>query len=152
MPKSLKSPRKPAARKRWKPAAADRPTDTGLGVPFEFVDFAQVQGVPCPCGTSRRGLMRPDNDLLSVHLVEISKDSRAHYHKACTETYYFLEGEGHLELDGALHPVRPGMAVLIRPGTRHRAVPGTGPMKILNIVVPPFDPDDEWFDEPSPRT
>jgi hypothetical protein len=35
---------------------------------------------------------------------------------------------------------------MIRPGTRHRAVPGKAPMKILNIVVPPFDAHDEWFD------
>ncbi len=143
MPKTLKAPR---LGRRRKPGAADRPIDTGLKVPFEFVDFAQVKGVPCPCGTSRRGLMRPDNELVSVHLVEISRDSKAHYHKGFTETYYFLEGEGRMELDGKLHPVKPGMAVLIRPGTRHRAVPGAGPMKILNIVVPPFDPDDEWFD------
>ena len=73
-------------------------------------------------------------------------DSRTHYHKKLTESYYFLEGEGHLELDGKLYPVKPGNTVMIRPGTRHRAVPGNGPMKIINIVVPPFDPADEWFD------
>jgi hypothetical protein len=33
--------------------------------------------------------------------------------------------------------------VLIPPGVRHRAV---GRMTILNMVVPPFDPADEWFD------
>jgi hypothetical protein len=33
--------------------------------------------------------------------------------------------------------------VLIPPGVRHRAV---GRMTILNVVVPPFDPGDEWFD------
>ena len=33
--------------------------------------------------------------------------------------------------------------VLIPPGVRHRAV---GRMTILNVVVPPFDPADEWFD------
>jgi len=49
-------------------------------------------------------------------------------------------------LDGVLPPVRPGMAVLIRPGTRHRAVVRSGTMTILNVVVPPFDPRDEWLD------
>jgi hypothetical protein len=30
---------------------------------------------------------------------------------------------------------------------RHRAVVEAGArMKILNIVIPPFDPADEWFD------
>ena len=131
---------------RWKPAAKDSPIKTGLKVPFEIAALTTTPGVPCPCGSSRRAFMRPDNRVCSVHLVEISKDSRTHYHKGFTETYYFLEGEGQIELDGRLHPVRPGNAVMIRPGTRHRAVPGKVPMKILNIVVPPFDARDEWFD------
>jgi mannose-6-phosphate isomerase-like protein (cupin superfamily) len=137
---------RPRPRAPRKPAASDRPIDTGLEVPFEIADLTAIPGVPCPCGTSRRAFRRPDNRVLSLHLVEIRKDSRTHYHKGFTETYYFLEGEGHIELDGTLYPVRPGMAVMIRPGTRHRAVPGRGPMKILNIVSPPFDPADEWFD------
>ncbi len=141
MPKTLK---KPASRK--KPTAADVPVKTGLQVPFEFATLAHIPAVPCPCGHSRRAFRRDDNQVVSVHLVEISQDARAHYHKGQTETYYFLEGEGQMELDGKLYPVKPGMALLIRPGTRHRAVVGKTPMKILNIVVPPFDPDDEWFD------
>jgi hypothetical protein len=40
-------------------------------------------------------------------------------------------------------PVAPGHAALIPPLTRHRAC---GKMRILNVVVPPFDPADEWFD------
>jgi hypothetical protein len=39
--------------------------------------------------------------------------------------------------------VGPRGAVLITPGVRHRAV---GRMTIPNILVPPFDPADEWFD------
>jgi mannose-6-phosphate isomerase-like protein (cupin superfamily) len=77
--------------------------------------------------------------------VDIAEDARAHYHKAHTETYYVLECEtgAGIELDGELVPVRAGVAVMIPPGVRHRAV---GRMKILNVVVPPFDPADEWFD------
>ena len=48
-----------------------------------------------------------------------------------------------VELDGERVAVGPGGAVLIPPGVRHRAV---GRMTILNVVVPPFDPADEWFD------
>ena len=51
-----------------------------------------------------------------------------------------------MELDGRRVPVRPGVAILVRPGTRHRALPGRGRMRILNIVVPRFDPRDERFD------
>ena len=49
-----------------------------------------------------------------------------------------------MQLDGELIPLRPQMCVLIRPGTRHRAV---GRMRVLIVVLPKFDPQDEWFDE-----
>jgi hypothetical protein len=32
---------------------------------------------------------------------------------------------------------------MVRPFTRHRAV---GKMRVLIVVMPKFDPDDEWFD------
>jgi len=131
---------------RTSPKAEDRPIETGLQLPFEFATFNDIPAVPCPCGKSRRAFRREDNRICSIHMVEISQDARAHYHKAQTETYYFLEGEGQMELDGKLYNVKPGMTLMIRPGTRHRAVVGKTPMKILNIVVPPFDADDEWFD------
>ena len=37
----------------------------------------------------------------------------------------------------------PGMCVMIPPGVRHRAI---GEMKVLIVVLPKFDPVDEWFD------
>jgi len=48
-----------------------------------------------------------------------------------------------MELDDDTIDVKAGMCVMIPPGVRHRAV---GNMKILNIVYPKFDPEDEWFD------
>ena len=76
-------------------------------------------------------------------LPAISKDSKVHYHKKLTEIYLVLEGEGHMELDGELVPVKPMSVIYIKPGCKHRAV---GKMRIVNIPVPAFDPDDEWFD------
>lgn len=110
---------------------------------YEFAQLDSIAGIPCPCGTSRRAFATPENTQLTAHLVEISADARTHYHKRLTETYVILEGEGWLELDGERIPVKPLSTILIRPGCRHRAV---GKMKVLNFVVPAFDPEDEWFD------
>ena len=93
---------------------------------FHFIDLASLEGVGCPCGTSRRGFTGEGKGAFSLHLVEISRDARVHYHRKLTEVYYFLSGKGELELDGERHPVRPGLAVLIPPGVRHRAIPGPG--------------------------
>jgi hypothetical protein len=48
-----------------------------------------------------------------------------------------------MELDGELIDVRPGTGVLIKPSCRHRAI---GKLRVLVTVIPPHDPDDEWFD------
>ncbi|MGD8524136.1 MAG: hypothetical protein PVF56_23500 [Desulfobacterales bacterium] len=41
-------------------------------------------------------------------------------------------------------PVKPITTILIKPGCRHSAV---GRMRIVNIAVLAFDPEDEWFDD-----
>lgn len=111
---------------------------------FEVTQLNEIPAVECPCGMSRRAFVGPDNQVATLHLVDVSADSRAHYHKRLTEIYLILEGEGFMELDGERIPVKPMTSILIKPGCRHRAV---GNLKIVNIPVPAFDPDDEWFDE-----
>lgn len=110
-----------------------------------IADFNELTAVRCPCGWARRAFGEVAGSPCSVHRVEIAKDAQAHYHKHQTETYYILEcdGEAAIELDDQRIAVQPGMAIMIPPGVRHRAI---GRMTILNIVVPPFNPDDEWFD------
>jgi len=110
---------------------------------FMIARFDEIESIRCPCGFSRRAFADGDNATATVHLVEISRDSRVHYHKKLTEIYLVLEGGGHLELDGQCVPVEPMTVVMIKPGCRHRAV---GRMKIINTSIPAFDPADEWFD------
>jgi len=104
-----------------------------------------VPPVPCPCGQARRAFATPDNQTATLHMVDIKTDSETHFHKKLTEIYLVLEGEGHMELDGEVVPVKPMTAIFIKPGCRHRAV---GKLRIINIPVPAFDPADEWVDEP----
>jgi mannose-6-phosphate isomerase-like protein (cupin superfamily) len=110
---------------------------------YMITQLDAVPAVPCPCGFSRRGFATPENTTATIHLVDIQSDARTHYHKKLTEIYLILEGEGFMELDGELFPVKPMTSIFIKPGCRHRAV---GKMKIVNIPVPAFDPHDEWFD------
>jgi len=109
---------------------------------YRVAQLDELAAVSCPCGKTRRAFLSPDNSVATVHLVDISADSRPHYHQRLTEIYLVLEGEGHLELDGEIVPLRPLTAVLIKPGCRHRAV---GTLRIANISVPAFDPADEHF-------
>lgn len=111
---------------------------------YAVAHLDEIAPVACPCGQARRAFAdEPWNNLATVHLTEISKDSRVHYHKKMTEIYTVLEGEGHLELDGEIIPLKPLTTVMIRPGCRHRAV---GKLKLLIVPMPPFDPADEFED------
>jgi mannose-6-phosphate isomerase-like protein (cupin superfamily) len=110
-----------------------------------IADLAALDPVGCPCGWARRAFGDVAGAPASVHQVDIEADAQTHYHRDHTEIYYILDcaADAALELDGERVPVRPGVSIMIPPGVRHRAV---GRMRILNIVVPPFDPADEWFD------
>ena len=103
----------------------------------------EIPPVPCPCGTTRRAFTEDPDQTATLHVVTTQGEAEVHYHKRLTETYFILEGEGKIELDGELHDVRPGSTVMIKPGCRHRAM---GTMKFINVSVPAFDADDEWFD------
>jgi mannose-6-phosphate isomerase-like protein (cupin superfamily) len=116
---------------------------------MSFYRFAQLDEIPpldCPCGQARRAFGDQIGSPASVHLVKIQKDAKTHYHKHQTEIYIIVEGRGKIEIDGTFVPVRPLSAVYIPPGCRHRAV---GEMSVINLVIPAFDPKDEWFDDPS---
>lgn len=112
---------------------------------YELVDFADIPGVSCPCGTARRGFADVADFPATIHVTEIATDAKLHYHKQLTETYYFLEcgDDAQMQLNEEIVDVHPGMSIMIRPGTRHRAI---GKMKVLIVVLPKFDPQDEWLD------
>ena len=112
---------------------------------YELVDFAKLPGMPCPCGTARRAFANVPDFPGTIHRTEISADAQLHYHKRLTETYYILDcaDDARFQLDDEIIPIRPGQCILIRPGTRHRAI---GRMTVLIVVYPKFDADDEWLD------
>ena len=112
---------------------------------YEVADFAQIPGVPCPCGTAHRAFFDVEDFPGTVHRTGISADAQLHYHKHHSETYYFLEcgPDAQMQLDDDIVPVHHGLCIHIRAGVRHRAI---GRMTVLILSLPKFDPADEWFD------
>ena len=110
---------------------------------YRVVDFDALIPTPCPCGEAKRAFADEPRFPGTLHVTNISMDAKRHYHRTLTETYYILEcnEEAHLELNDDRVQLRPGMAVLIPPGVIHRAV---GRMKVLIVVSPNFDPEDEF--------
>lgn len=114
-----------------------------MATPYEIVDFNDLPPIPCPCGTARRAFADREDYPATIHRTEITADAERHFHKRLTEVYYILdcEADAAMELNEDVIPVKPGMCILIPPGVRHR---GVGRMSILNIVLPKFDPADEF--------
>ena len=112
---------------------------------WRFADFSLIDSVPCPCGTARRAFHGVIEFPGTLHITEICENAQRHYHKTLTETYVFLKCEpnAHMELDGEVIAVREHQSIVIPPGVRHRAL---GRMTVLIVVLPEFDPNDEWFD------
>ena len=116
-----------------------------MKTPYLVRRLNETQAVDCPCGSSRRILTGVDNKVLSIHRVTIYKGARKHFHKKATEYYVILSGTGEIELDEDSVTVAPGDVVMIPPLTRHVA---RGNFEIINIVYPPFDPEDEYLADP----
>ena len=119
--------------------------DNDMSANYVVRHLAETPVTHCPCGDAFRIITPDDGAPASLHRVEIRGDARKHYHRRHTEMYYCLEGEGELELGEERIAFTPGTAVVIPPGTPHAA---RGKFKIINIVIPPFDPADEIVVEP----
>ncbi len=109
---------------------------------YTLVDFDELPGATCPCGTARRAFLDAADFPATIHRTEIVADARPHYHRRLTEAYYVLQcgPDAKMQLDGDLISIRPGICILIPPGVVHRAV---GRMTVLIVVFPKFDPTDE---------
>lgn len=120
--------------------------DTQIRSRWQLVDFAEIPGTPCPCGTARRAFADVADFPATIHVTEISEDAELHYHKTLTETYFFLEcgPDAKMQLDDDVIPVKPRTCIRIPPGVRHRAI---GRMTVLIVVIPKFDPADEFVCE-----
>ena len=111
-----------------------------MKTPYIVKRLDETAPVDCPCGRATRMLTAADNDLVSIHRVRICHEAKKHYHTRLTEYYVILSGTGEVELDDDRVPVSAGDAIMIPPGTAHVA---RGQFEIINVVCPPFDPEDE---------
>ena len=117
------------------------PASTTSGYLIRHVREAPT--IPCPCGLSTRPLTSNDTPVCNLHITFIT-DSVKHYHKACTEVYYILEGRGKMELNDDTVDVEPGTVVYIEPHTVHRLW-SEGGVRTVVFGVPALNPADEYF-------
>lgn len=73
--------------------------------------------------------------------------TRRHYHARTEEIYVVLRGSGRMEVDGDVHDLGAGDAVLIPPGAWHVIQAGEdGELRFLCCCAPAYLDEDTFFE------
>jgi mannose-6-phosphate isomerase-like protein (cupin superfamily) len=86
------------------------------------------------------------NQSLAEATLAPGQATKRHYHGQTEELYVVLQGAGEIEVEGERRTVRPGDAVLLPPGARHRIRAGEGELRFLCCCAPPYRHEDTYFE------
>ena len=84
------------------------------------------------------------NQSLAEASLPAGGETQRHYHKLSEEIYFILEGEGIMDVDGAVREVGPGDAILIPPGAWHQVKAVTA-IRFLCCCAPVYAHEDTYF-------
>jgi mannose-6-phosphate isomerase-like protein (cupin superfamily) len=74
--------------------------------------------------------------------------TQEHYHVRTEEIYYITHGSGRMRIGGETRDVKPGDAIAILPGRKHKLWnTGTGPLRLLCCCAPAYEHDDTIITE-----
>jgi mannose-6-phosphate isomerase-like protein (cupin superfamily) len=83
--------------------------------------------------------------------VAVACSTQEHYHLLTEEIYYITHGCGRIRIDGESREVKPGDAIAIRPGQRHKLWnTGTDVLRLLCCCAPAYEHSDTVITEPPP--
>ena len=112
---------------------------------------SEIVGEADICGKAIDLINRESSDCESMSIATIlinpGDSSQRHFHKVMEEIYYFVEGEGLVELGGEICHVGPGIAVFIpRNLLHHIENTGSTTLKLISVDSPPFDTQDIYLE------
>jgi len=71
-----------------------------------------------------------------------------HYHSSTEEIYYITHGVGRIRIEGEVRDVRPGDAIAIPPGRKHKLWNiGNEPLRLLCFCSPAYEHSDPVMTE-----
>jgi len=81
--------------------------------------------------------------------VPVGSSTQEHYHIRTEEIYYITAGHGRMRLGTETREVRPGDAIAILPGQRHKLWnTGQEVLRLLCCCAPPYEHEDTVLTEP----
>lgn len=89
------------------------------------------------------------NQSLAEARLPVGGATQEHYHPRSEEIYYITEGTGRIRIEGQVAEVRPGDAIAIPPGQKHKLWnTGSTTLRLLCCCSPAYEHSDTVVTEP----
>ena len=89
------------------------------------------------------------NQSLAEARLAPNTSTQEHYHVKTEEIYYITQGTGRIRIEGEIREVRPGDAIAIVPGQKHKLWnTGSGTLHLLCCCSPAYEHTDTVITEP----
>ena len=88
------------------------------------------------------------NQSLAEARLPVGASTQEHYHPKTEEIYYITHGTGRMRIEGELQDVKPGDAIAIPPGQKHKIWnTGRETLRLLCCCAPAYEHDDTIITE-----
>ena len=88
------------------------------------------------------------NQSLAEARLTVGGSTQEHYHVRTEEIYYITNGTGRIRIDGESRDVKPGDAIAILPGQKHKLWnTGTETLRLLCCCAPAYEHEDAVITE-----
>ncbi len=88
------------------------------------------------------------NQSLAEARLPVGASTQEHYHPKAEEIYYITQGKGRMRIEGELRDVKPGDAIAIPPGKKHKIWnTGKETLHLLCCCAPAYEHSDTVITE-----
>jgi len=111
-------------------------------VPFITKDGSEIRELLAHRNSAIR------NQSLAEARLPVGGSTQEHYRPRAEEIYYITQGTGRIRIEGEMREVRPGDAVAIPPGKKHKLWnSGSNPLHLLCCCAPAYEHEDTVITE-----
>jgi mannose-6-phosphate isomerase-like protein (cupin superfamily) len=110
--------------------------------PFSTLDGSEIREI------AGRAVGTTLNQSLAEATLPPGGSTVEHFHREIEEIYFFMQGHGRMRLATDERDIRPGDAVVIAPGIRHKVwATGDEPLRFLCCCAPAYSHEDTVLTE-----
>ena len=120
---------------------------------MEIVNLSEAPPFITKDGSEIRELLAPRNSAirnqsLAEARLPVGASTQEHYHPKCEEIYYITHGTGRMRIENETRDVKPGDAIAIPPGQKHKLWnTGMETLRLLCCCAPAYEHDDTVITE-----